>query len=145
MATQTSSSAPSPPASPPSRDSPGSLWFGATAAAVVWALHGATCELIASKACQNDIGSWGPLSPLGVRWVLAAVTLIALAVAVSAGFISFRNWRQLAGQEDLGHAEGRRRMQFMALVGVFSSVAFTAGILWAGIPLILLDICMKAR
>lgn len=138
MATQTSSP-------PPSKISQASLWFGATAAAAVWALQGFICEIITSKACQNNAGNWGGISPLGVRWLLAAVTLIALAVAVSAGLTSFRNWRRLTVGPDLLHAEGRRREQFMALIGIFSSVAFVAGILWAGIPLMVLNTCIKAR
>jgi hypothetical protein len=130
---------------PPLRISPRKLWFGATAAAVAWALEGTVSAIISSKACQNNIGSWGPLSPSGVRLVLAAVTLIGLGFAIAGGLISFRNWRRLAGRPEILHAEGRRRDQFMALVGTFASLVFVIGILWAGIPLIMLDICVKAR
>lgn len=124
---------------------PRRLWFGATGAAVAWALHSTVCEVIASKACQNNIGSWGALSPIGVRWLMAVVTLIALAVAVASGLVSFSNWRTLAERPDFVHAEGHRREQFMALVGTFAGAVFVIGILWAGIPLIMLDVCIKAR
>jgi hypothetical protein len=127
------------------RVAPRKLWFGAAGAAVTWALHSTICEIIASKACQNNLGSWGWLSPLGVRWLMAAITLIALGIAVAAGLTSFANWRGLSQSPSLIQAAGERRQQFMALVGVFSSVAFLIGILWAGIPLIILDICVKAR
>lgn len=76
---------------------------------------------------------------------MAVVTLIALVFAVAGGLISFRNWRQAANQFDLLHTDGRRRIEFMALVGTLASVAFVVGILWAGIPLIMLDVCVKAR
>jgi hypothetical protein len=121
------------------------LWFGTTAAAVAWALQNTICEIIASKACQNNVGNWGPISPGGVRWLMGGVTIIALAVAVAAGITSVRIWRPLSDEPDAVHAEGRRRVQFMSLVGMFASVAFVVGILWSGIPLIILETCVKAR
>lgn len=130
---------------PPSRIRPRSLWFGAAGAAVAWALHGVICEVIASEACRNGVGNIWSLSPLGVRWLLAGITIGFLAVAVIGGITSFRNWIQLAEHHDLVHAEGFGREQFMALGGIFVSAAFVIGIIWAGLPLIFLDICMKAR
>ncbi len=130
---------------PRAQISPGRLWFGTAAAAVAWALQGVICEIISAKACQNNIGSWGARSPGAVGLLMAVVTLIALVFAVAGGLISFRNWRQAANQFDLLHTDGRRRIEFMALVGTLASVAFVVGILWAGIPLIMLDVCVKAR
>src|SRR5581483_6233143 len=133
MPTQTASD-------PPSHTSQRGLWFGSTAAAVAWAFHGAACVIISSQACVNGIGSLGPLSPLGVRWLLAGITIGLLAVAVIGGITSFRNWIHLAEHHDLVHAEGSGREQFMALVGIFVSLTFVIGIIWAGLPLIFLDI-----
>lgn len=130
---------------PSSRISARSLWFGTTAAAVAWALHGAICEIIASEACRTGVGNLWALSPLGVRWLLAGITIVFLAIAVAGGITSFRNWIQLAEHHDLVHAEGSGRPQFMALGGIFVSLAFVIGIIWAGLPLIFLDICMTAR
>ena len=130
---------------PPSRISPRSLWFGTTAAAIGWALHGTICEIISSEACRNNVGNLGTLSPLGVRWLLAGITIVFLAIAVTGGLTSFRNWIQLAEHHDLVRAEGFGREQFMALGGIFVSATFVIGIIWAGLPLIFLDICMKAR
>ena len=121
------------------------LWFGATAAAIAWALQGVVCEVISAKACQNNLGNWGPLSAAGVRWLLGGITIIALGFTVAGGLTSFRNWRILADRLDFVHAEGRRREQFMALVGAFASIVFLIGILWAGIPVIILNVCVKAR
>ena len=124
---------------------PRRLWFGTVGAAVAWALHGVVCEIISANACQNGAGSLGSLSPLGVRWLLAGITIGFLAIAVASGIISFRNWRHVGSTGDLLHAEGPQREQFMSLIGIFVSVAFVVGIIWAGLPLIFLDICMKAR
>lgn len=132
--------------SPPSTPvSPRRLWFGATGAAVAWALQSTVCTVISSKACQNNVGNWGPLSPLGVRWLMGGITFVALAIAIAAGLASFRNWRTFSERQDLVRAEAGRRETFMAFVGVFSTVIFVIGILWAGIPLIMLDVCVKAR
>lgn len=124
---------------------PRSLWFGTAGAAVAWALHGVVCEVISAEACRNNIGSLGLLSPLGVRWLLAAITLAFLAISVAGGIVSFRNWRHVTETRDLMHAEAPQREQFMSLGGIFLSAAFVVGIIWAGLPLIFLDICMKAR
>ncbi len=129
----------------PTHISPRRLWFGTTVAAISWALHGAVCEVISDQACQNGGGSLGPFSPAGVRWLLAGITLVALGFAAAGAIASTQNWRHLSAEEDLVHAEGRRREQFMALVGIFAGVAFLIGILWAGLPLVLLDVCVKAR
>jgi hypothetical protein len=59
--------------------------------------------------------------------------------------VSFQNWRNLSARRDLIHAEGRRREEFMALGGVFVSTAFVLGIIWGGIPLILINVCRSAR
>ena len=123
----------------------GSLWFGTAGAAVAWAWHGVICEVISSEACRNNIGSLGPLSPVGVRWLLAGITLGFLAIATAGGIVSYRNWQRVAETRDLMHAEGPQREQFMSLAGIFVSVAFVVGIIWAGLTLIFLDICMKAR
>ena len=122
-----------------------SLWFGSAAAAVAWALHGAICEIIASEACRNGVGNLGSLSAQGVRWLMAGITIGFLAISAIGGITSFRNWIHLAEHQDLVHAEGSGREQFMALVGIFVSLAFVIGIIWAGLPLIFLDVCMKAR
>jgi hypothetical protein len=130
---------------PPVLISQRKLWFGATAAAIAWALQGAICEVISAEACQSNLGSWGQRSPTGVKLLLAAITIVALGFAIGAGVTSFRNWRLMTDHPDFVHAEGRRRQQFMALVGAFAGVVFVIGILWAGIPLIMLDVCVKAR
>lgn len=132
--------------SPPSHHvSQRSLWFGFSAAAAAWAVHGFVWEMITSQSCQNGAGNWGPFSPAGVRWLLAGVTAILLAVAIYAGVTSFHNWQHLSRQRDLLHAEGRGREQFMAIGGVLISILFSIGIIWAGLPLIMLGICIKAR
>jgi hypothetical protein len=121
------------------------LWFGTCAAAFAWAVQGFTCLQISTQACKDGNGDWGPLSGPEVRILLGVVTLILLAVAVTGGLTSYKNWRTLAEQRRITRDEGLSREDFMALIGVFLSVAFSLGIVWAGIPPILIDVCINAR
>jgi hypothetical protein len=125
---------------PPSR-----LWFGFGASAIAWTIQELLSVIIASLACENGAYAWTRMSAGGVRALLAVITLGLLAVTVTAGFISFRNWRSLSAQRHLLRAEGSRREAFMALIGVFVSAVFVGGIIWAGIPLIMIDLCRSAR
>jgi hypothetical protein len=121
------------------------LWFGFSAAAIAWTLQELLSVVIASLACENGAYVWRWISAGGARALLAAITLGLLAIAATAGFISFRNWRSLSSRGHLIRAEGRRREAFMALIGVFVSAVFAGGIIWAGIPLIMIDLCGSAR
>jgi hypothetical protein len=136
----------------------GSLWFGFVAAALAWLAHGFLCVVISTSACLGGAYQWTWIPANGLRILLGLITLALLIVALAAGAVSFWNWRRLAApprpegrrqnpadQPDLLHAEGRRRAEFMALGGVFVSTVFVLGILWAGLPLILIDICRSAR
>lgn len=147
----------------------GRLWFGFAAGALAWLLHGFLNVVISASACRGEIYQWTWISAGGLRILLGVVTLALLTVAIVAGAISFRNWRRISelrarsqarnrpenqarnrtenevGHPEFIHAEGRRREEFMALCGVFVSTVFILGILWGGIPLILIDVCRSAR
>ena len=125
---------------PPSR-----LWFGATGAAVAWAVQGFVCFQIAVQACANGTGSWGPLSGLGVRLFIGLLTLGFLAVAAAAGLISYRNWKTFSENHGLMEAEGRDWRAYLALAGVFVSATCVVGLIWAGIPPIFLEVCNTIR
>ena len=120
------------------------LWFGTAAGAAAWALHGFTCFVISADLCQTG-GVVGSLGTTGLRILLAAITAVALAVAIAGGVISFRNWRAVENHAGITHAEAPNREAFMALVGVFLSTVFVVGIIWAGIPLIVVNVCTSAR
>jgi hypothetical protein len=131
----------------------GRLWFGFAAAALAWVVQGLLSVIISASACQNGSYQWTWISEGGIRVLLAMITIALLAVAVAAWVVSFRNWRDLsveraearAARRELIHAEGRRREDFMALGGVFVSTAFVIGIIWGGVPLILINLCRSAR
>lgn len=122
------------------------LWYGTCAAAAAAAAQGFICFQIAVQACKDGhIGTWGPLSPSGVRWVLGGISCFLFLVALSAAVISFRNWRTVSEQRRLSEAEGHGREAFMALAGIFVSVAFLVGIVWLGLPMLVLNTCVTVR
>lgn len=124
---------------------PGRLWFGATGAAVAWAIQGFTCFQIAVQACSGGAGSWGPLSGFGVRLLLGFLTLGFLIVAAAAGITSYRNWRVFSETRDLMQAEGLDWRAYIALAGMFVSVTCVVGLVWAGIPPIFFEVCNTIR
>ena len=124
---------------------PGRLWFGATGAAVAWALQGFVCFLIATQACGNGSGSWGPLSAVGVRVLIGAVSALFLAIAIASAMVSLANWKMLSEQGHIMEAEGRARENFMALTGVFVGLSSAVGLVWAGIPPIFFEVCNTWR
>jgi hypothetical protein len=129
----------------PHRLPQGRLWYGFSAAPAAWAIQGLVGVIVSSQVCPADVSNWGLLGQGGIRLLLGVVTLCALVVAISAGVISFQSWQRLAGGRELIHAPARTREAFMSVGGVLISTVFTLGILWAGIPLIMLQICARAR
>ncbi len=121
------------------------LWFGTAAAAAAWFIHEMALALISSRACTDGNADWGPLSTLGVRILLAIVTIVLGAVAVLSGLTSLGSWRRLSDRRRLIEDEGFGRQHFMALTGILSGVVFTLGIIYDGIPLLLVDICTNAH
>lgn len=124
---------------------PGRLWFGATGAAIAWALQGFVCFLIATQACANGRGSWGPLSAGGVRILIGCISAGFLGIAIASAVVSLSNWRTLSQQDQILQAEGRARENFMALTGVFVGLCSAVGLVWAGIPPIFFEACNTWR
>lgn len=118
------------------------LWFGVAAGATAWATHSLIINLICSQACKAGRGgTYYDLTPGAVRILLGVVTVILLCVALGAGLTAFRNWRQLSGQASLREDQAESRTDFMALIGLFASAIFVVGIIWAGLPVILVSLC----
>lgn len=121
-----------------------SLWYGFAAAPFAWVLQGLVGVILSAEACPAGVAGWQILRQPGVRVGLAAITLCLLAVAISAGVTSFHNWQRLSGRREFVHAEGTAREAFMALGGVLISTVFSLGIVWASIPILMLQICERA-
>jgi hypothetical protein len=131
------------PAVPPNRFPQARLWFGVVAGAVAFTIQEFACFQIAIQACKDEhLGAWGPLDPAGVRWVLGGISMFMLLITIWGGIVSYRNWRAMSEQRRLLRAEGKNRESYMALFGLFANISFAIGIIWAGIPMAILNTCV---
>lgn len=122
-----------------------SVWFGAFAAAVAFSLNGLVNWVISWRTCYIGHGEFVGLHLAAVRWLLAVITLGFLSVAIAGGITAFRNWKTIASQDDQHHGEAHSTAGFLSLLGIILSVTLSMGIIWLGIPLIFLDMCMRAN
>lgn len=127
------------------RISPGRLWFGFAGSAASWIALGIIDLLITWQSCLGEEQYGGARIEPGFRTMYLIFTLALLIAALVAGGISFGNWRELSSERDLSNAEGRGREEYMALAGVFIGATLGIGIIWLGLPLLILDLCVRAR
>ena len=125
--------------------SPARLWFGFAGSAASWIALGIIDLLITWQACLGQEQYGGAHLEPGVKFLYLVVTFLLLITAISAGGVSFRNWRELSRGGSLANAEGRGREEYMALIGVFVSFTLGIGIVWLGIPIAIIDLCVRAR
>lgn len=120
------------------------LWFGFSASVVAWVSLGCIDILINWRACmhQEDYGIPNPHP--GARVLIGVAAFVLLLIALSAGSISYSNWRRLSANPLLG-SEAVESREFVALLGVIVTVTLGMGILWLAIPPFFLDICWRAR
>jgi hypothetical protein len=125
--------------------SPKRLWFGFAGSAASWIALGIVDLLLTWQACQGQEQYGGAEFKPEFRLLFVVFTVLLLATAIAAGWVSFDNWRRVSRNGGLSHAEGRGREEYMALVGVFISFTLGIGIIWLGIPLAIIDLCVRAR
>jgi hypothetical protein len=125
--------------------SPARLWFGFAGSAASWIALGIIDLFITWQACLGEEQYGGAHFAPGVKILFFVVTLFLFVTAIAAGTVSFRNWRELSHGGRLANAEGRGREEYMALIGVFVSFTLGVGIIWLGIPVAIVDLCVRAR
>jgi hypothetical protein len=121
------------------------LWYGFSAAPLAWGLQGIVGVIVSAEFCPAGLPSWEMLGQNGVRLLLGLITAGLLAVAISGGVVAFRNWQALAGPRSFFRAEAPSREVFMSVGGILISAAFTVGLLWSGIPLIMVEQCLRGE
>ncbi len=121
------------------------LWFGVAASIAAWFGLYLADILITWLTCpqRDQLGGPGP-DPV-VRLLYIAFTALLLAVAIGTGTLSYRNWRRLSGVRALLAAEAFERREFMALAGLFVSFTLGVGIVWLGLPLFMIQLCLRTR
>ena len=112
-----------------------SLWTLFTAP-VVWALHFLVCYVVVAVACEK-----GPAHLETVRWVLAGVTVAALATIVLSAYLAWRQWG--FGTDDPPHDAPTRtdRSLFQGFATLLLSGLSFIAVLFAAAPLIFIAGC----
>lgn len=121
------------------------LFFGLGAAPFAWNAQLLLSTALSGHACYpRDVplalpiwnGAWG---------ILLAIGLAALALAVTGGLVSWRNWRRT--QDEAGGSAhhlldvGEGRTRFLAMFGLLTSFLFALGIVFATAGVLLVPLC----
>ena len=93
---------------------PGALWAGVLAAPLAALWQQSICYALVPRVCWS-----------GREWQLHLVSLLALALTLAGGLLSWRNWRKAGARWETDEAGVRPRSSFMAAVGILVS-AFVA-------------------
>jgi hypothetical protein len=117
---------------------PRGAWFALLAGPAAWSLQGLFGWFFGARVCAA-------LPLPGVRLVLGAASLIALAVAAGGALVGWRNFQQESGGTALLGADANERVEFMSLAGLLVSSAFVLGIFWAGLSAVLVNVCGYVR
>ena len=125
--------------------SPARLWFGFSAAGLAWLGLGISDVLITWRECIHEEAFGGASTHTGLHTLNIVIFFVLLGIAITAGVMSYRNWRRLAGEVKLLHAEGTGSREYLALIGVFISITLGMGMLWLGIPVLILSLCERIR
>ena len=107
------------------------LWTGLLAGPIAWALHQQVMYSLVPRICAG-------LN----RWVLHAVSLVCILMALAGTAVAWRLW-QASGPTERGEFEGElhSRIQFMAMLGVTGSLFFAMIVFAQAIPTFILDPC----
>ena len=121
------------------------LWYGFSGAALTWALAGFLDTTLAWYCCFGGELRSGIFTPTWIRVVLGCITFGLLALTVSTGYTSYKNWRHFSDEATILDAETRGREQFMGATGAFMSLALGIGIVWFSMVVYLISICQRIR
>jgi divalent metal cation (Fe/Co/Zn/Cd) transporter len=123
----------------------GRLWFGLAASAAAWASLGVLDIMITWLACVHEEEFGNAMKHPGATAAYIAVALALFAVVITAGILSYRNWRAISQRNAILNASATDRREFMALLGVFISITLGMGVLWLAIPPFVIQLCLRAK
>lgn len=123
----------------------GRLWFGAVAGAAAWGVQGLLCVAISGELCKANYNRMEDARNSSGFAALVVITVVLLLVCIAGALVSYSNWRRLTNDARLLPAEATEREQYMAFVGIWVNVVCTLGVVWAGLAVLLLNMCVRAR
>lgn len=121
------------------------LWIGFVVSWTAFAVDGFLGYIISWRTCFIGHGRLGAIPQADVRWLLAGITVVLFIAAVSGGLHSYRNWRGMSQSKSFIEAEAAGTAEFISMIGVLSSTIMSVGIFWISLPLIMIDVCMRAK
>ena len=111
------------------------LWTAVLLPPVFWALQLSFGWFVEAHACPGTSRPWS----LGAaRVAVGIVTIVSLAVSLWGLSVALRHWKG-RGAEDV------ERARYLSMAGLVVGVALTLGILFAGLPSVILRGCGEVR
>lgn len=120
-----------------------SLWFGLVGGPAAWAVHEMVVAAFAGWACADGTLALGGIPAGGVKAILVGLTLVALAVGLAAMVVASRNWKRVRDGSSGTEARSANVAAFMAVAGLLAGALALVGMIYAVVPLVLVDVCGK--
>lgn len=106
------------------------LLLGLLLPPAAWLVHVEATFVLSTRVCAS-----------GHEWTLHLTTLLALAVALTGGWLAWRNWRATGSAESPDRAGTLARSNFLAVAGLASAAFFTVAILAAELTTFFISPC----
>jgi hypothetical protein len=121
------------------------LFFGLGAAPFAWNAQLLFSVALSAHACYpRDVPMALPIWS-GLWWILLAIGLAGIVLAIAGGLVSWRSWR-LTFDETSGSVHhlldvGEGRTRFLAMFGILTSFLFALGLLFATAAVFVVPLC----
>lgn len=110
------------------------LAFGLLGGAGAWTLHLLLAYVIAEFGC---LSAWAHLKIAGataIAWLIAIVSLMAIALSAAAAFVALGQWRRHRSAEN--GAAGPASAAYLAQAGFYAGAIFAIAILVQSLPIL---------
>jgi hypothetical protein len=114
------------------------LWVAVALPPLVWAIQGLSAVLVVAEGCERGM-------PTATRVIVLLITLLTLSISAGCALLAYASWRRVPHGLSPLHTEARDQDEMLALVGLLSSGAFTVGLVWSGMPALMINLCEVAR
>lgn len=111
------------------------VWLAVASVPIVWAAQGLVGWAVAARSCGR-----GDAAAVTARTVVVATTVVALLLSAWA-FHTGRAQPDAPGATDVVH----ERRTFVAFAAAFVAAMLGIGVLWAGLPALLVRTCGEIR
>jgi hypothetical protein len=123
---------------------PHRVWFGLLGPPTAWAAQGLLGWLVDWLACPAQSSACAASAGKHLWGVELGITLAALAVAVLAFGMNLGPYRQ-SSEDRLTRTDAHSRPEFLRACALLVSMVFGLGIVFSGLPPLLLDACARVR